>query len=163
MVAAIYRHHVRHGTASFELEPPDEREIARRHGEVAGIGMPYLVAELAGEVAGFAYAAPFRPRPAYDGTVEDSVYVAPACQGRGIGRALLGELIARSTALGKRQMIAAIGDGANAGSIALHEALGFRHAGTLRSVGFKHGQWRDVVLMQRPLGDGDTTLAKSPE
>ena len=157
LVTAIYRHHVLAGTASFELEPPDEGEIARRHGEIAGRGCPYLVAELDGTVAGFAYAAPFRPRPAYRHTVEDSVYVAPNLQGLGIGRALLAELIARSAAMGMRQMLAAIGDGANAGSIALHAALGFDHAGTLRSVGFKHGGWRDVVLMQRALGEGDKT------
>ena len=157
VVTTIYRHHVLEGTASFEIDPPDEAEIARRHGEVAAHGLPYLAARLDGAIAGFAYASPFHRRPAYRHTVEDSVYVAPDRVGRGVGRALLTELIGRCTVMGMRQMIAAIGDQANAGSIALHAALGFRSAGTLRSVGFKQGEWRDVVLMQRALGDGDAS------
>jgi len=157
VVTAIYAHHVRHGSASFEETPPDRAEIARRRAAIVAAGLPYLVAELDGRVAGFAYAAPYRARPAYRYAIEDSVYAAPDAHGHGIGRALLAEVIARSTAAGRRQMIAVIGDSANTGSITLHARLGFRQAGVLRAVGFKHGRWLDTVLMQRPLGPGDAT------
>lgn len=157
-ITAIYAEAVLTGTASWELEPPDAAEMARRMADVQGRGYPCLAA-LAGEVVvGYAYASAYRPRPGYRFTVEDSVYVAPGWQGRGIGRQLLAAVIDATTALGYRQMIAVIGDSANAASIALHASLGFRHAGLLRSVGFKHGRWLDGVLMQRSLGEGDATL-----
>lgn len=154
-VQAIYAGHVLHGTASFEIEPPDLAEIARRHDAIVAAGLPYLVVALEGEVAGYAYAGPYRPRPAYRFTVEDSVYLAPGREGRGLGSALLAELIARCRAADRRQMIAIIGDSANRGSIALHARLGFRHVGTLTDVGFKHGRWLDSVVMQRGLGGDD--------
>ncbi len=157
-IAAIYAHYVRHGLASFEEQPPDAEELGRRRAALLGRGYPYIVAEAGGAVVGYAYAGPYRARPAYRHTVENSVYVAAAATGSGVGRALLHELIARCTALGYRQMIAIIGDSANAPSIRLHEALGFRRAGTLRSVGFKFGRWVDSVVLQRALGEGDETV-----
>jgi phosphinothricin acetyltransferase len=157
-VQAIYAHHVLNGTATFELTPPDTAEIARRWRSVTSAGLPWQVATVGGRVRGYAYAAPFRERPAYRFTLEDSVYIAPDALCAGIGRALLAEMIAHTTAAGHRQMLALIGDSGNAASIALHARLGFRHAGTLRSVGFKFGRWLDVVLMQRPLGGGDEGL-----
>ena len=159
-ITAIYRPAVLTGTASFEVEPPDEAEMRRRQDTIIGAGMPYIVAELSGRVAGYAYVNLYRPRPAYRFSVEDSIYVAPDAQGHGIGRALLSSLIDRSTALGKRQMIAVIGDSANAPSISLHRAMGFVDCGTIRSVGFKHGRWLDSVIMQRALGPGDTAPAQ---
>lgn len=157
-IAAIYGHHVLHGSASFEEVPPDEAEMARRRAEIIAKDLPYLTAEIAGQVLGYAYAGPYRTRVAYRFTVEDSIYVAPHAPRRGIGRALLGDLIARCAALGYRQMVAVIGDTGNTPSIALHAALGFRVVGTLPSVGFKHGRWIDSVFMQRPLGPGDSIL-----
>jgi len=154
-VAAIYGHHVLHGVASFEIEPPDAAEIGRRFAAIVAKGLPYLVAETDGTVIGYAYAARYRERPAYRFTVEDSIYVAPGAGGRGIGRALLAALIDRCGALGYRRMIAVIGDSANVASIGLHARLGFRVAGVLPSVGFKHGRWVDSVLMERALGEGD--------
>lgn len=157
-VRAIYAHHVLHGLGSFEEQPPDLAEMTRRHRSVAEAGLPYLVAELDGKVVGYAYAGPFRPRPAYRHTVENSVYVAPGLDGRGIGRALLAELVARCTALGKRQMVAVIGGGYdNAGSARVHAALGFKEAALLKGVGWKLGRWLDVLMMQLPLGDGAGT------
>lgn len=159
-IQAIYAHHVLHGVASFELEPPDQAEMLRRRTDVLARGLPYLVAEDqpgSGAILGFAYAAPYRSRPAYHWTLEDSVYVLPGEGGRGIGSALLGGLIERCTALGYRQMIAVIGDSANAGSIRLHARHGFRDCGTLKAVGFKHGRWLDSVFMQLALGAGDST------
>jgi phosphinothricin acetyltransferase len=157
-ICVIYGHHVRHGLATFEEAPPDVAELARRRAELLARGLPHLVAELEGAVVGYAYAGPYRPRPAYRHTVEDSVYLAPAHIGRGVGRALLAQLIDACTAAGYRQMVAVIGDSANAPSIGLHAALGFRQVGLLRSVGFKLGRWVDSVLMERPLGPGDSTL-----
>ena len=157
-IAAIYAHHVRHGLASFEEEPPDADELGRRRAALLERGYPYIVAEAGGAVVGYAYAGPYRPRPAYRHTVEDTVYVAPDAAGRGVGRALLEALIARCTALGYRQMVAVIGDSANAPSIGLHEALGYRRAGTLASVGFKFGRWIDTIILQRALGEGDESL-----
>lgn len=156
-LAAIYAHHVLHGTGTFELEPPDAAEMARRRDDVTAKGLPWLVAERDGAVLGYAYANHFRPRRAYRFCLEDSVYVAPEAQGRGLGRLLLAELLARSSALGARQMLAVIGDAQNAGSIALHRALGFEPTGVLRASGWKAGRWLDVVLMQRALGLGDTS------
>ena len=154
-IRAIYAHHVLKGLASFEEEPPSETELRRRYDEVTGRGLPYLVADFGGFVAGYAYCTLYRSRSAYRFSLEDSVYVRPDAQGRGIGKTLLGELIRRCEALGYRQMIAVIGDSANAASIGLHESEGFVRAGTLRSVGFKFGRWVDSVIMQRPLGAGD--------
>jgi phosphinothricin acetyltransferase len=156
-IMRIYAQAVRHGTASFEIEPPDEAEITRRHDALVGGGFPYLVAEASDAVCGYAYAGPYRARPAYRWTIEDSIYIAPPMQGRGIGRGLLGRLIADAESRGFRQMVAVIGDSAQAPSIALHQALGFRHVGTFADVGFKFGRWLDSVLMQRPLGSGATS------
>jgi len=153
-IATIFAHHVLHGLASFEEVPPDAAEIARRHAEYVDKGLPYLVAIVDGAVGGYAYAGLYRPRSAYRFTCEDSIYVRDDLAGRGIGRALLGMLIDRCAAMGFRQMVAVIGDSANAGSIGLHTAMGFRHAGLLEAIGFKHGRWVDSVLMQRPLGHG---------
>jgi len=160
-IQAIYAHHVLHGVASFEEEPPDQAEMARRLDEVRGRGLPYLVAQEgpgSGAILGYAYAGPYRARPAYRYSLEDSVYVVPGKGRRGIGSALLAALIERCAALGYRQMIAVIGDSANEGSIRLHARHGFRTVGVLTSVGFKHGRWVDSVLMQRALGAGDETL-----
>lgn len=156
-VAAIYGHHVLTGLASFETEAPDEREMRLRHDAIREKGFPYLVAELDGEVAGYAYASLYRARPAYRFTLEDSIYVHPGHAGRGIGRALLERLVEECERIGCRQLIAVIGDSANAPSIRLHEACGFVLTGTFRSVGFKHGRWVDSVLMQRTIGAGDST------
>lgn len=154
-ITEIYAEAVVNGSASFELEAPDEAEMAGRREKLVAAGHVYLVATIAGELAGYAYTSAYRPRPAYGATVENSVYVKPSFHGRGIGRRLLERLIVEAEACGFRQMIAVIGDSANHGSIRLHEALGFAHVGTLRSVGWKHGKWLDTVLMQRRLGVGD--------
>ncbi|MCC7015590.1 MAG: N-acetyltransferase [Rhodospirillales bacterium] len=159
-IQAIYAHHVRHGLASFEYEPPDLAEMTARWHNVRAKGLPFRVLEADGKIAGFAYAALYRARIAYRFTAEDSVYVAPEALGRGFGRMLLADIIAASAKAGMRQMIAVIGDSANVASIELHRRLGFRQVGTLRSVGFKKDRWIDSVLMQRPLGDGDTTPPK---
>jgi L-amino acid N-acyltransferase YncA len=156
-ITSIYAHAVNHGTASFELEPPPEAEMARRQETLLAGGFPYLVAEGDGGVLGYAYAGPYRARPAYRFTVEDSVYIAPEELGRGLGRRLLEALIVESEARGYRQMIAVIGDSAQHASIALHTALGFRLIGTFAAVGFKFGRWLDSVLMQRSLGQGAET------
>jgi L-amino acid N-acyltransferase YncA len=156
-ITRIYAHAVEHGTASFEIEPPAEAEMARRQQALLAKGLPYLVAEIAGDVAGYAYAGPYRDRRAYDWCVEDSIYVAPELYRKGIGRLLLTRLIADAERLDFRQMLGVIGDSANTASIAVHAAVGFRLIGTFQSIGFKHGRWLDTVLMQRPLGSGDTT------
>jgi L-amino acid N-acyltransferase YncA len=154
-ITAIYGHAVRLGTASFEVEPPDAGEMARRRAEIAGKGYPYLVAtDAAGALLGYAYASTYRTRPAYRFTVENSVYVAPASQGRGIGSTLLDALILRCEAAGYRLMIAVIGDSANAASIALHRKVGFAYVGVLPGVGWKHERWLNTVLMTRTLGAG---------
>lgn len=153
----IYAHAVEHGTASFELTPPNEAEMARRMTHLLDSNFPYLTAETDGVCCGYAYAGPYRARPAYRWTLEDSVYIAPDTHRRGIGRALLVALIETSQARGFRQMIAVIGDSTKqAASVGLHEAVGFRHVGILQDVGFKHGRWLDSVLMQRALGPGAT-------
>ena len=159
-VTGIYDHAVRHGTASFELAPPDASEMARRRQALVDAGYPYLVAEIDGVIAGYAYAGPYRARPAYRWSVEDSIYVAPRMHRRGVGAALLGRLIADAEQSGFRQMLAVIGDSSQAPSIALHRAAGFRTIGTIENVGFKFGRWLDSVLMQRALGPGAT---KPPE
>ncbi len=157
-IAAIYGYHVVHGVASFEEVPPAVDEIARRRGEIVACGLPYLVAERGGRVVGYCYAGMFRPRVAYRFTLEDSIYVDPAEIGRGIGRALLHPLLVRSIELGYRQMVAVIGGRETIPSIRLHEALGFSHIGVLPAVGFKFGRWIDILLMQRALGPGATSL-----
>ncbi len=154
--AEIYAHHVVHGTASFEVDPPDLGEMKKRRAAVLDLGLPHLVAERAGRVLGYAYAGNWRPRPAYKFSVEDSIYVDKDAVGQGVGRALLPVLIERCTALGKRQMVAVIGDSAQTPSIRLHAACGFRMVGTLENIGFKFGRWLDSVLMQRALGTGGT-------
>ena len=151
----IYAHHVRHGLASFDETPPDPAEMQRRFDAIRDRRLPFLIAEIDGAIAGFAYAAPYRDRSAYRYAVEDSIYLAEGFGRRGVGSLLLREIIDRSTAAGMRQMIAIIGDSANAASIGLHAGLGFRLAGTLPSVGFKFGRWVDSVIMTRALGDGD--------
>jgi L-amino acid N-acyltransferase YncA len=154
-IARIYAHHVRHGLATFEEIPPTVEELRVRRSAVLASGLPYLVAELPGEVVGYAYASAHRPRPAYRYTLEDSVYIEESLTGLGLGTALLAALIERCEGGPWRQMLAVIGDSGNAGSIALHRRLGFRSVGTFESVGFKLGRWVDTVLMQRPLGPGD--------
>jgi L-amino acid N-acyltransferase YncA len=158
-IQRIYAHHVMHGLASFEETPPDAAELTQRWRAIADAGLPYLCAteDVGGALVGYAYAGPYRPRSAYRFTVEDSVYVAPGQAGRGIGRALLSQLIEICTNLGKRQMIAVIGDSGNAASIALHRACGFELTGIFQAIGFKHGRWVDSVLMQRALGPGNTS------
>ncbi|MBD0335200.1 MAG: N-acetyltransferase family protein [Cyanobacteria bacterium Co-bin13] len=159
-ITAIYAHHVRYGLASFEWEPPTEAEMARRMQALLGQQQryPYVVAERDSGITGYAYVGPYRSRAGYCYAVEDSVYVKPGFQGCGLGKLLLSALLAESTQLGFRQMVAVIGDSRNQPSIALHQALGFHHAGVLKAVGFKGGQWLDVVLMQRALGEGSTVL-----
>ncbi len=153
--AEIYAHHVLHGTASFEIEPPDLSEMTRRRAHVIELGLPHLVAVREGRVLGYAYAGNWRPRPAYKYSVEDSIYIDKDAVGQGIGRALLPVLIEQCTALGKRQMVAVIGDSAQTASIRLHASCGFEMVGTIKSIGFKFGRWLDSVLMQRALGSGD--------
>jgi phosphinothricin acetyltransferase len=155
-VTDIYAHAVRHGTASYELEPPSRVDMAVRFATLQKDGYPYLVAEDAsGAIAGYAYAGPFRPRPAYRFIVEDSVYLSPGCQGQGLGRLLLRRLIDDVEALGFRQIMAVIGDGSpQSASVRLHMALGFRHCGTLEGSGFKHGRWLDTTIMQLSMNGG---------
>jgi phosphinothricin acetyltransferase len=159
-ITAIYDEAVRTGTASFELEAPDRTEMARRRQAVLQAKLPWLTAERAGSVVGYAYAGPFRPRPAYRFCVENSIYVDAAARGQGVGALLLAELIARCEAWGARQMVAVIGDSANAGSIAVHAAAGFRPAGPVDQVGWKFGRWLDVVFMQRALGRGGSAAPR---
>lgn len=156
-ITEIYAEAVNHGTATFELEPPDAGEMRRRFDDLHRGGFPYLVAEADGRIAGYAYAGLYRARPAYRFTVENSVYLTPATHRRGIGLALLTELIAQCEARGYRQMVAVIGDSANAASIGVHARAGFEMTGTLRHVGFKFGRWLDTVLMQRALGEGGSS------
>jgi phosphinothricin acetyltransferase len=155
-ITRIYADAVINGTASFELTPPDQAEMTRRYAALADNGYPYIVAELSGAIAGYAYAGPYRTRPAYNWTVEDSIYVAPQFHRRGIGLVLLKQLVAESERRGFRQMIAVIGDSAQTPSIALHEAAGFTPVGTFRAIGYKHGKWLDTPLMQIALGTSDT-------
>lgn len=159
-IAAIYRPAVLHGTASFELEPPDEAEMLRRFEAIAGAGYPYFVAELDGQVVGYAYANAYRTRPAYRFTVEDSVYIAPDAQGRGVGAMLLKAIVDASTAKGYRLMVAVIGDSRQFASIALHRSAGFTFCGTIHSVGHKFGRWLDSVIMELPLGEGDRSAPR---
>ncbi|THD62589.1 GNAT family N-acetyltransferase [Phenylobacterium sp.] len=157
-LADIYGDAVLHGFGTFEEAPPGPADMDARRRTIQEQGLPYLVAEVDGQVLGFAYAGPFRPRAAYRYTLEDSVYVSPAAKGQGVGRAVLSAVIAACEALGVRQLMAVIGDSGNAGSIGLHRALGFEQTGIGRSVGFKHGRWVDIVHMQKPLNGGDGRL-----
>jgi len=157
-IQQIYSNHVKRGTATFEITPPDVEELTRRRASILSEGLPYLVAEAEGQITGYAYANRYRPRPAYRFTIEDSIYIHPDHVGKGIGRLLLIELIRQCEQGPWRQMIAVIGDSNNAPSIRLHQALGFRHAGIFQAVGWKFGRWLDTVLMQRALGAGDQTV-----
>jgi phosphinothricin acetyltransferase len=157
-ITEIYDHAVRYGTATFELIPPDLAEMTRRFAVLVDGGFPYLVAALEGRVVGYAYAGAYRPRPAYRFTVENSVYLEPSIHRRGIGLQLMERLIAACEARGYRQMIAVIGDSANAGSIGVHTRCGFQMIGTHPNVGFKFGRWLDTVMMQRALSEGAKTL-----
>jgi L-amino acid N-acyltransferase YncA len=156
-IAAVYAWNVQHGTGTFELEAPDAAEMSRRRDDVLSKGLPWLVAERAGGVLGYAYANHFRPRKAYRFCLEDSVYLAEAAKGQGVGTLLLAELMARCEALGARQMLAVIGDSANLGSIGVHRKLGFEHVGVLKAAGWKFERWLDVVMMQKTLGLGAST------
>jgi len=161
-IAAIYAHAVLNGTASFELDPPDRSEMARRRAAILDGGYPYLVAELDGDILGYAYAGAYRTRPAYRSTVEDSVYVAPQAQGQGVGRRLLTALIAECEARDFRLMVAVIGDEESRGSIGLHRSMGFELAGIIRGIGYKHGRWLSTVLMHRLLGPGTSEPPTRP-
>ena len=155
-ITRIYAEAVENSTATFEIKRPDEAEMARRQNALLGNGFPYFVALREGKVAGYAYAGPYHTRPGYRWTVEDTVYVDPQFHRQGLGRLLMSRVVAEAEARGFRQMLAVIGGSGHA-SIALHTAVGFRQVGTLQSVGFKHGRWIDVVLMQRALGNADST------
>ena len=157
-ITAIYAWNVLHGTGTFELEAPDLAEMNRRHADVLGKGLPWIVAERGDHVLGYACANHFRPRRAYRFCLEDSIYLGADAIGQGVGRLLLAELIARSEAAGARQLLAVIGDSANTASIGLHRALGFEPVGTMKSAGWKFDRWLDVVLMQKRLGPGDTSV-----
>lgn len=156
-ITAIYGHHVLHGTGTFETEPPSEADMTQRRADVLAKGLPWLVAEVDGTVVGFAYGNWFKPRAAYRFSVEDSVYLAPEHAGKGLGRALLAELMLRCERAGVRHLMAVIGDSDNAGSVGLHRALGFEMVGTVRACGWKFGRWLDIVIMQRALGAGSAS------
>jgi phosphinothricin acetyltransferase len=155
-ITAIYRHHVLTGTGTFEIDPPSEADMASRRADVLSKGLPYLVVEDEGRVIGFAYCNWFKPRPAYRFSAEDSIYMAPDAHRKGMGRALLAELCSQAERAGVRKFLAVIGDSANAGSIGVHTALGFNHVGVLKSCGWKFDRWLDVVMMEKPLGAGDS-------
>jgi phosphinothricin acetyltransferase len=156
-IALIYRHHVLTGTGTFEIDPPTEADMASRRAAVLAKGLPYLVVEEEGRLMGFAYCNWFKPRPAYRFSAEDSIYLAPNAHRKGLGKALLAELCARAERAGVRKFLAVIGDSANAASIGLHKSLGFSHVGVLQSCGWKFDHWLDVVMMEKPLGAGDST------
>jgi L-amino acid N-acyltransferase YncA len=157
-ITEIYEHAVLYGTATFELTPPDLAEMTRRFRALTENGFPYLVAVVDGSVIGFAYAGPYRPRPAYRFTVENSIYLKPAIHRRGIGLLLMQRLLRECEARGYRQVVAVIGDSANAGSIGVHGKCGFQMIGTHPNVGLKFGRWLDTVMMQIALGEGATTV-----
>ncbi|MDQ0571670.1 L-amino acid N-acyltransferase YncA [Variovorax paradoxus] len=156
-ITAIYAHHVRYGTGTFETEPPSVADMVARRADVLGKNLPYLVAEEDGEVLGFAYCNWFKPRPAYRFSAEDSIYMSEAARGKGLGARLLAALSQAAEAAGIRKLIAVIGDSANAGSIGVHRSQGFTQVGVLKDCGWKFGEWRDVVLMEKVLGEGSTT------
>lgn len=153
-ITAIYAHHVLRGTGTFETEPPTEADMSARRADVLSKSLPYLVAEKDGEVLGFAYCNWFKPRPAYRYSAEDSIYLADAARGQGLGTRLLAALSEAAEAAGVRKLIAVIGDSANLGSVGVHRAQGFGHVGVLKDCGWKFGEWRDVVLMDKVLGQG---------
>jgi len=155
-ITRIYCHHVLHGTGTFETTPPSVEDMTARRADVLGKQLPWLVVEDDGQVLGFAYGNWFKPRPAYRFSVEDSIYLAPEAAGKGLGRALLAELMAELERGGIRKVMAVIGDSANAGSIGVHTALGFEHVGVVRSCGWKFERWLDIVLMEKTLGAGDS-------
>ncbi|MES2584458.1 MAG: N-acetyltransferase family protein [Pseudomonadota bacterium] len=155
-ITAIYTHHVLHGTGTFETTPPTEQDMASRRADVLSKGLPYLVIETADGVLGFAYCNWFKPRPAYRFSAEDSIYLAPAAAGKGLGRLLLEELMAQAERAGVRKLIAVIGDSANLGSVGVHKACGFQPVGVLANCGWKFERWLDVVLMDRVIGLGST-------
>lgn len=159
-VTRIYGHHVLHGTGTFELTPPSLEDMTARRADVLSKGLPWLVLEERGEVLGYAYGTWFKPRPAYRFSVEDSIYLAPEAAGRGLGRALLAELLAALERHGVRKVMAIIGDSGNTASIGVHAALGFERVGVVQSCGWKFGRWLDIVLMQRSIGEGDSTPAE---
>jgi L-amino acid N-acyltransferase YncA len=161
-ISAIYNYHVLNGTGTFEIEPPSPEDMASRRTDVLSKGLPYLVATDGDRLLGFAYCNWFKPRPAYRFSAEDSIYLAPDCAGKGIGRALLAELAAQAEHVGVRKLIAVIGDSANLGSIGVHRSVGFSHVGTLKSCGWKFDQWQDVVLMEKSLGQGDSSAPHQP-
>jgi len=156
-ITAIYAHHVLHGTGTFETEPPSATDMAARRADVLSKKLPYLVAERDGEILGFAYCNWFKPRPAYRFSAEDSIYLANGARGQGLGSKLLDALSQSAESVGVRKLIAVIGDSANAGSIGVHRAQGFTHVGVLKDCGWKFGEWRDVVLMEKVLGEGSST------
>lgn len=156
-ITAIYAHHVLHGTGTFETEPPSLADMTARRADVLSKDLPYLVAEKDGEVIGFAYCNWFKPRPAYRYSAEDSIYLAETARGQGLGTRLLAELSKAAEAVGVRKLIAVIGDSANVGSVGVHRAQGFSHVGVLKDCGWKFGEWRDVVLMDKVLGQGSET------
>ncbi|MCT9809489.1 GNAT family N-acetyltransferase [Acidovorax sp. Be4] len=163
-ITAIYRHHVLHGTGTFEVDPPSEQDMLARRADVLARGLPYLVAEGEdGQILGFTYANWFKPRPAYRFSAEDSIYIADSARGQGLGRKLLDALSQQAEAAGVRKLLAVIGDSANAGSIGVHRAAGFTEIGVMRSVGWKFDRWLDIVLMEKSLGDGDTTPPVAPQ
>ena len=155
-ITAIYAHHVLHGTGTFEVDPPTQDDMTSRRADVLSKYLPYLVATEGDKLLGFAYCNWFKPRPAYRFSAEDSIYMAPDAQSRGLGRALLAELMAQAELAGVRKLIAVIGDSANVGSVGVHRSVGFSHVGTLKSCGWKFDRWLDVVMMDKSLGLGDS-------
>ena len=162
-ITRIYGHHVLHGTGTFETTPPTLEEMTARRADVLSKGLPWLVVEEAGQLLGFAYGNWFKPRPAYRFSVEDSIYLAPEAAGKGLGRALLAELLTTLERSGIRKVMAVIGDSDNAGSIGVHKALGFEQVGVVRACGWKFGRWLDIVMMQRAIGEGDRTPPETTE
>lgn len=156
-ITTIYAHHVLQGTGTFEIDPPAESDMMARRADVLSKGLPWLVLEDNGHVLGYAYCNWFKPRPAYRFSAEDSIYLAPEANGRGLGRALLAELAAQAQRAGVRKLIAVIGDSANTGSVGVHRSVGFSPVGVLKACGWKFDRWLDVVLMEMPLGAADTT------
>lgn len=162
-ITRIYGHHVLHGTGTFETTPPSLEDMTARRADVLSKGLPWLVVEEAGQLLGFAYGNWFKPRPAYRFSVEDSIYLAPEAAGKGLGRALLAELLITLERSGIRKVMAVIGDSDNAGSIGVHKALGFEQVGVVQACGWKFGRWLDIVMMQRAIGEGDRTPPETTE
>ena len=156
-ISAIYTHHVLHGTGSFETEPPTPADMAARRADVLAKNLPYLVAERDGKVLGFAYCNWFKPRPAYRFSAEDSIYISDEARGQGLGWQLLAALEQAAEAAGVRKLIAVIGDSANVGSVGVHLKQGFSHVGVIKDCGWKFGEWRDIVLMEKAIGEGSST------